>query len=110
MNFSTRPILVKNSDLRAEQKFMMNSIRSCARSPVVVSRSELRQEGFSCELHYLLVSTIRIWRQIANEILLKFKTEFFNRIGQKETLKKYLRAQSILSGVFEAQQRVHLRS
>ena len=64
---------------------MKNSIRSCARSPVMVSGSELRQEGFSWGLHYLLVSTIRIWRQIANEMLLKFKTEFFNRIGRSET-------------------------
>ena len=75
-------ILLKNSVLRAERKFTKNSIRSCARSPVTVSRSELRQEGFSWVLHYLLISTIRVRRQIANKILLKFKPEFFNRIGQ----------------------------
>ncbi len=75
---------------------MKNSIRSCARAPVLLSRSELRQEGFSWELHYLLVSTIRIWRQIANEILPKFKTEFFNSIGQQQSFSS-LPAQGLLS-------------
>jgi len=54
---------------------------------MVINRSELRQEGFSWELHFLLISTIRIWRQIANEMLLKFKSGFFNRIGRKRSLK-----------------------
>jgi hypothetical protein len=52
---------------------------------MLISRSELRQEGFSWGLHYLLVSTIRNQRQIANEKLAILKTEFFNRIGQEQT-------------------------
>ena len=79
-----RPILLKNSDLRAKRELTKNPVWSCARSPVMTSRFELRQEEFSWELHYLLVSRLRIWRQIANPKLLIFKTEFFNRIGQQQ--------------------------
>ena len=46
-------------------------------------RSELRQAGFSCDFCYPLVPTVRNVAQIANEIVAHFKTEFFNRIGQK---------------------------
>jgi len=45
-------------------------------------RSELRQAGFSCDLCYPLVHTLRNAAQIANEIAAHFKTEFFNRIGR----------------------------
>jgi len=45
-------------------------------------RSELRQAGFSCDFCYPLVHTVRNAAQIANEIIVNFKTEFFNRIGQ----------------------------
>jgi len=47
-------------------------------------RSEWRQAGFSCGPYYLLVSTLRNAAQIANKITAHFKTEFFNRIGQKQ--------------------------
>jgi hypothetical protein len=50
-------------------------------------RSELRQAGFSCDFCYPLVPTVRNAAQIANKIAAFFKTEFFNRIGQKRTLK-----------------------
>ena len=48
-------------------------------------RSELRQAGFSYDFCYPLVTTVHNAAQIANEIVAHFKTEFFNRIGQKRT-------------------------
>jgi hypothetical protein len=49
--------------------------------------SELRQAGFSCDFCYPLVHTVRNAAQIANKIADHFKTEFFNRIDPKRTLK-----------------------
>ena len=48
--------------------------------------SESRQAEFSWDFYYPLVSTVRNAAQIANKIAAVFKTEFFNRIGQKRTL------------------------
>ena len=48
--------------------------------------SELRQAGFSYDFCYPLVPTVRNAAQIANKITPLFKTEFFNSIGQKQTL------------------------
>jgi len=50
-------------------------------------RSESRQAGFSCGFCYPLVNTVLNVAQIANKIAAHFKTEFFNRIGRKRTLK-----------------------
>jgi hypothetical protein len=74
---------LKNSVLRATPKFTKNFVRSCAQPVALVSRTELRQEVFSWELHYILVSTIRNRPQIANEKSTIFKTELFNRIGHQ---------------------------
>ncbi len=48
-----------------------------------LSRSELRQDVFSCGLHHPLVSSVRKTADIANEKSLDLKTEFFNSIGRK---------------------------
>jgi hypothetical protein len=48
-------------------------------------RSESRQAEFSCDFCYPLVHTVRNVAQIANKIAAHFKTEFFNRIGRKQT-------------------------
>jgi hypothetical protein len=74
---------LKNSVLRATPKFTKKFDPSCAQPVALANRNELRQDVFSWELHYLLVSTIRNRPQIANEKSTIFKTEFFNRIGQK---------------------------
>jgi hypothetical protein len=50
-------------------------------------RSELRQGGFSCGSYHPLVSRLRNAAKNANEIAPLFKTEFFNSIGQDQTLK-----------------------
>ena len=49
-------------------------------------RFELRQAGFSFDFCYPLVHTVRNVAQIANKIAAILKTEFFNRIGQKQSL------------------------
>ncbi len=51
-----------------------------------LSRSELRQDVFSCGLHHPLVSSVRKTADIANEKSLDLKTEFFNSIGHKQSL------------------------
>jgi hypothetical protein len=48
--------------------------------------SELRRAGFSCHFCYSLVHTVRNAAQIENKIADHSKTEFFNRIGRKETI------------------------
>ncbi len=48
-------------------------------------RSESRQAGFSCGFCYPLVSTVLNDAQITNRFAAHFKTEFFNRIGRKQT-------------------------
>jgi len=51
-------------------------------------RSELRQAGFSYGFCYPLVHTVRNAAQIANKIIVNFKTEFFNRIGHKRSFSR----------------------
>jgi len=45
----------------------------------------LHQARFSCAFCYALVHTVRNAAQIANKIIVNFKTEFFNRIDPKPT-------------------------
>jgi hypothetical protein len=47
----------------------------------------LRQAGFSCGFCYPLVTTVRNAAQIANEIAVHFKTEFFNSIGSEAVIR-----------------------
>jgi hypothetical protein len=49
---------------------------------LILCASGSTEEVFSWKLHYLLVSTIRNQRQIANEKSAIQKSEFFNRIGR----------------------------
>ncbi len=71
----------------------------------LLSGSKTRQEVFSWELHYLLVSTIRNRPQIANEKSTIFKTEFFNSIGQEQTFEEL----PSVSPVFRFLPMMHLR-
>ncbi len=86
VNVSYRPILLKNSILRATPKFMKNFFRSCAHLLAWISRTKLRQEMLSRQLHYLLVSTMRNRPQIANERSTIFRIEFFNRIRRERAV------------------------
>ena len=60
-------------------------------------RSELRQARFSWDFCCPLVTTVLNVTQIANEIVALFKTEFFSRIGQKQTVEAWSKAPFILS-------------
>ncbi len=65
----------------------------------------MRQAEFSYDFCYPLVHTVRNAVQIANKIAALFKTEFFNRIGQKRTVTSCLvgEFQSLWGGIANEQ-------
>ena len=71
-------------------------------------RSEMRQAGFSFGSHYVLVSTVCNGAQDTNKITALFKTEFFNRIGQKRLFG--LTSEGIVVPVDEARRRLVLHA